>query len=61
MNKVKYLSVNLQKGLDRLGFDRNDDSLFLTDKGNLLPDPQIKFHLEKALEFQATAVYLRTT
>jgi methylase of polypeptide subunit release factors len=59
MNKVKYLSVNLQKGLDKLGFDRMDDSLFLTDEEKQLPDPQIKFHLEKALEFQASAVYLR--
>lgn len=59
MNKLKDLSIDFQKGLSKLGFNRNDDSLFLTNEEKTLPDPQIKFHLEKALEFQATAVYLR--
>ena len=59
MNKVKSITVDFQKGLDRLGFDRNDDSLFLTNEERLFSDPQIEFHLEKALDFQASAVYLR--
>lgn len=60
MNKVKNISEDFQKGLDTLGFDSNDDSLFLTTPKSQLSDPEIEFHIEKARdEFQASAVYLR--
>lgn len=59
MSQVKNISLNFWNGLDKLGFDRNDDSLFLTNEKKKLPDPQIAFYLEKALELQASAVYLR--
>lgn len=59
MDKVKVKRTNFYQGLGKLGFDKNDDSLFLTDEKKQLPDPQIEFHLEKALDFKATAVYLR--
>lgn len=60
MNQVKNINPNFQKGLDKLGFNRNDDSLYLTSEKGTLSNPEIKFHLEKALNsFGASAVYLR--
>jgi methylase of polypeptide subunit release factors len=59
MTKVKNINTKFLKGLNRLGFERNDDSLFLINREKKLPDPQIAFCLEKAEEFQASAVYLR--
>jgi methylase of polypeptide subunit release factors len=59
MIQVKKININFQKGLNKLGFDKSDDSLFLTNGGKSLSDPQIAFYLEKAAEFQASAVYLR--
>lgn len=47
------------KGLEKLGFDKECDSLFLTNDPGDLTDPQIKFHLEKASLFKATGVFLR--
>jgi hypothetical protein len=60
MSKDIKISIDFQNGLDKLGFDRNDDSLFLISDTKQLPDPQIQFHIEKAEEFEASAVYLRT-
>lgn len=59
MSNVKNISADFQQGLSKLGFDRNDDSLFLTNEKRQLPDPQIQFHIETANEFGASAVYLR--
>lgn len=59
MSIINNISVDFQRGLDKLGFDRNDDSLFLTNEKKLPSDPQIEFHIEKAREFKATAIYLR--
>ena len=59
MSKDIKISIDFQNGLDKLGFDRNDDSLFLISDTKQLPDPQIQFHIEKAEEFEASAVYLR--
>lgn len=56
MNKI---SVAFHKGLEILGFDINDDVLVLTDSNKKLSDPQLEFHKEKAVDFHATAVYLR--
>jgi len=55
----EILSIAFQNGLGKLGFDRKDDSLFFTKEDKQVPDPEIKFHLEKTIEFQADAVYLR--
>ena len=59
MNAVKYESSIFNRGLTALGFDLNDDFLFLTSNNETYPDPQIRFHIEKAIEFEASAVYLR--
>jgi methylase of polypeptide subunit release factors len=60
MSEIKNINVDFQKGLGKLGFDRNDDSLFLTNENRQFSDPQIEFHIENARdEFQASAVYLR--
>ncbi len=60
MNKVKNTRNHFQKGLGKLGFYLNDDSLFLTNEERQLFNPEIEFHVEKAYkEFHASAVYLR--
>lgn len=59
MSIVKLITDNFYQGLEKLGFDENDDSLFLTNENKTQPDPQIQFHLEQAREFKASAVYLR--
>lgn len=58
MSSITNKSNSFQHGLKKLGFEE-DNALFLTGKGEILPDPQIKFHLENAEEFNASAVYLR--
>ncbi len=57
--KKTYNASNFDKGLAKLGFYSSDDSLFLTEENGILPDPQIAFHIERAKEFKASAVYLR--
>lgn len=59
MNQTKKKNSNFHDVIAELGFTIEDDSLFLTKVTYDLPDPQIQFHLEKANEFLATAVYLR--
>jgi len=46
------------KNLRKLGFNKDDDFLFLINQKRQLP-PQVIFHINKAKEFNATAVYLR--
>jgi len=59
MDEIKNKNSNFQKVIVKLGFDLEDDSLFLTNDKRSLPDPQIQFHIEKANELIASAVYLR--
>ncbi|MDO8994841.1 MAG: N-6 DNA methylase, partial [Daejeonella sp.] len=56
----KNNSPDFQEVIANLGFALEDDCLYLTHKENILPDPQIQFHIEKAGELLASAVYLRT-
>lgn len=59
MDKVKNKYDTFHKVIANLGFNLEDDCLFLTSKVSPLADPQIQFHIEKACEFKASAVYLR--
>jgi methylase of polypeptide subunit release factors len=59
MINVEDISIDFQQGLNKLGF-ADDDALFLVNaKPENLPDIAILFHLYRAEEFGATAVYLR--
>jgi methylase of polypeptide subunit release factors len=59
MENIKNKDYDFQSIIAKLGFNIKDNSLFLIDRENNLPDPQIQFHLEKAKEFDASAIYLR--
>jgi methylase of polypeptide subunit release factors len=59
MDKVKKISIDFQGVIANLGFDLEDDCLYLTKLENQLTDPQIQFHIETAEELNASAVYLR--
>lgn len=59
MNKVKNKHIDFKDVIANLGFNVEDDCLYLTEKKSPLPDPQIHFHIEKARELKASAVYLR--
>ena len=53
-------NIDFQKSMAKLGFVIDDDCLYFTTKNyTTLPDLQIQFHIEKAKEFAASAVYLR--
>jgi methylase of polypeptide subunit release factors len=55
---IENIGIDFQQGLNKLGFV--DDALFLVNMNHdALPDVEILFHLYKADEFGATAVYLR--
>ncbi|MDR1416914.1 MAG: N-6 DNA methylase [Prevotellaceae bacterium] len=59
MNVEKNISTDFQQGLSKLGFV-DDDALFLINANpNDIHDIEILFHLNKAGDFGATAVYLR--
>ncbi len=59
INTKNYNHIFYQ-GLKKLGFDSEDDCLFLIETSPIeLPSPQIQFFIEKANDFGATAVYLR--
>lgn len=59
MEKVKEININFKEIIANLGFDFEDDCLFLTQNKNQHSDPQIQFHLETAEILNATAVYIR--
>ena len=59
MGKIINKSIDFEKVIAILGFAIEDDCLYLTENKNPLPDPQIQFHIEKAGELNASAVYLR--
>jgi len=56
MITTKNIHTNFQQGLNKLGFV-NDAALFFTN--NIPDDINTIFHIYKAQEFEATAVYLR--
>jgi len=59
MINEENISISFRQGLNKLGF-ANDDVLFLVDtKPKELPYIEILFHLYRAKDFGATAVYLR--
>lgn len=59
MGKEKDIDIDFQSVIANLGFTKEDDCLYLTEHKKELPDHQIQFHIEKAQELKATAVYLR--
>jgi len=60
MINIKNTTAKFQQGLNKLGFAENDGVLFLVDTDlEALPDIEILFHLYRAKDFGATAVYLR--
>lgn len=59
MGKVKNRNIDFQGIIANLGFNMEDDCLYLSYNIRQLPDPQIQFHIEKANEIKASAVYLR--
>ena len=53
-------NIDFQQSMAKLGFVIEDDCLYLTTENyTTLSDIQIQFHIEKAKEFAASAVYLR--
>ena len=59
MRKVKDINIDFQEVIAKLGFAIEDDCLYLTENKKELSDPQIQFHIEKAKNLNASAVYLR--
>lgn len=59
MDKIKEINIDFQAVIANLGFNIEDDCLYLTKLDNQLTDPQIQFHIETAEELNASAVYLR--
>ncbi|WP_312820026.1 HsdM family class I SAM-dependent methyltransferase [Kaistella carnis] len=59
MGRTKEINIDFQEVIAKLGFAIEDDCLYLTENKKELPDPQIQFHIEKAKELNASAVYLR--
>jgi len=58
MGKIKNIGVNFYKNLKILGFHKEDDVLFLTNKTSNIPY-EIRFFIDKAIELNASAVYFR--
>jgi methylase of polypeptide subunit release factors len=59
MADIKEISIDFQQNMSKLGF-AEDNALFLVDtQVDKLPDVEILFHLYRARDFGATAVYLR--
>jgi methylase of polypeptide subunit release factors len=58
MNNNPEINELFLSGLEKLGFMENDQALFFLNTKNKLSDPQIRFHLENAGRFKATAVFL---
>ena len=59
MGKIKHKNTDFQEVIAKLGFAMDDDCLYTTENRKNLPAPQIAFHIEKAIELNASAVYLR--
>lgn len=58
MNNLESNTSTFNKGLETLGF-KGDSALFLVDFQQNLLEKEIIFHLHRADDFEATAVYLR--
>ena len=58
MEKIKNIDVKFYKNLKILGFHKEDDVLFLTNKTSNIPS-EIRFFIDKAIELNASAVYFR--
>jgi hypothetical protein len=59
MSSTQRPNTLFDQSLHKLGFTEDDDLLFLVDSSNDTSDPQIRFHLENAKQFNATAIYAR--
>jgi len=59
MKMVKNININFSEAIANLGFAIEDDCLYLTSVESQFPEPQMHFHIEKAKELKASAVYLR--
>ncbi len=54
------ISDKLNKGLKVLGFEQElDETLFFVSQVDKLQNVEILFHLEKALDFEATAIFIK--
>lgn len=54
------ISNELNKGFEVLGFDQEkDDCLFLCENKDIISDFELRIHLEKAILFEADAVFFR--
>jgi methylase of polypeptide subunit release factors len=58
MSAITKGSAAFYKNLEQLGFMKDDQALFLVNTSNKFPDPQVRFYLENAKRFKATAVFL---
>ncbi|MBD3903365.1 SAM-dependent methyltransferase [Chryseobacterium sp. Ch-15] len=59
MDNTRVKNTNFQEDIAKLGFVMEDDCLHLTNQQSSISDPEIQFHIEKADELNASAVYLR--
>ena len=59
IDNIKEMSTEFQKVIANLGFNLEDDCLYLTKLESQQTDPQIQFHIETTEELSASAVYLR--
>lgn len=59
MSKISNISADFLSAIANIGFAVEDDCLYIIDNKINLTEPQVQFHLEKACELQASAVYLR--
>jgi len=58
MEKIKKTGTEFYKNLERLGFYKNDDALFLINSNQKTP-PEVELCLNNAQEFGVSAIYFR--
>lgn len=56
---MQHQNSDFQSVISNLGFFAEDDCFYLVENQKDLADPQIQFHIEKADNLNASAVYLR--
>lgn len=59
MSRSNIHDIYFSRIISKLGFSLDDDCLFMTDSKRSLPFPQVQFHIEKAYDLGASAIYLR--
>ena len=59
MGNQKLKDSAFTKGLEKLGFEKSDDTFFLIEDGLKIFDPEITFHIIRARDFEASAIFLR--